>query len=35
MFNQNPEGMTAIIPTNYDLPSRKIYVGGIAPHHSE
>ena len=32
----NPEnGSDPIIPTSYDLPSRKIYVGGIGAHHSE
>ena len=31
----NPESSGPIIPTNYDLPSRKIYVGGIGQHHSE
>ena len=28
-FSYNPESNGPIIPTNYDLPSRKIYVGGI------
>lgn len=32
----NPEGAgRPIIPTNYDLASRKIYVGGIAQHHTD
>jgi hypothetical protein len=34
-FSYNPESNGPIIPTNYDLPSRKIYVGGIGQHHSE
>ena len=34
-FSYNPESSGPIIPTNYDLPSRKIYVGGIGQHHSE
>lgn len=31
----NPENYGTVIPTNYDLASRKLYVGGIAGHHTE
>ena len=31
----NPEYGGPIIPSAYDLPSRKIYVGGIGPYHTE
>jgi hypothetical protein len=28
-------GPNTIIPSNYDLPARKIYVGGIGPRHTD
>lgn len=33
--NFGTTGAGPIIPTNYDLASRKIYVGGIATHHTD
>jgi len=28
-------GSGPIIPSTYDLPSRKVYVGGIGPYHTD